>query len=459
MRTHISPLSIALALCRAFCLALVATAACAADGPVTPPAAPAAPPVPPPAMDYTVAGTVPNPHEDVEAQAQDAARQRNEAAMQVRDAALQARAVAQQAALQARLDAARERMEVAAQQLAALSAQMSGPMVQHLEAFGGPPRALIGVQLARGSRTGGARVREVSPGGPAEQAGVRAGDVITAVNGRDVRGKEPARRVVELLHDVKPGDTVNLRVFRDGKPRDLTVTARPGMHDFFFATRPSPQVRLPDLPDLPAFKGLSTWGGPMIMVGPVADMELAKLTPGLGRYFGTDSGVLVVRAPPDGALGLQDGDVILSIDGRSSVDSSHVIRILSSYDPGDKMTLEVLRLHRKISVATTVPARPDVHRKVLLRNGGLIGPQPEGPGSLLGPGAGGPPHGMSLAATTRRSEPGAGLRDAGSGCELAEEARAGSVPLQRRKVARNAGNASTMRACCAPTSTMTCRPS
>ena len=45
------------------------------------------------------------------------------------------------------------------------------------------------------------------------------------------------------------------------------------------------------------------------------DMELATISPQLGSYFGTDKGVLVVRAPTDGALKLEDGDVILAIDG------------------------------------------------------------------------------------------------------------------------------------------------
>ena len=45
------------------------------------------------------------------------------------------------------------------------------------------------------------------------------------------------------------------------------------------------------------------------------DMELATLTPHLGSYFGSDKGVLVVRAPANGALQLEDGDVILAIDG------------------------------------------------------------------------------------------------------------------------------------------------
>jgi C-terminal processing protease CtpA/Prc len=277
-----------------------------------------------------------------------------------------------EAALRGQMDAARHRLEVAAQQLAALSAQMYGPMAKRFAAFAGPPHVLVGVQLDDSSGDAGARVREVSPGGPAQQAGVHSGDLIVAVNGTNVRGQEPAGRVVELLHDVKPGDKVDLKVLRDGKTRDLTVTARPGGNDLFIG------LNLPDFPPLPRVRAVGEWrGAPMIIGGPVADMELAPLTPGLGRYFGTDSGVLVVRAPPERGLGLQDGDVILSIGGRKPTDSSHVIRILSSYDPGEKITLEVMRMHRRISVATTVPAEPPLsQRPFIIRREGALGPGP-----------------------------------------------------------------------------------
>src|SRR5690348_2683023 len=128
----------------ALCLSLAAGAASAGDGP----RAPAAPPVPPPPPDCGVKTAGPNNLPQID-----------------------------QAALHACLDAARRRMEVDAQQLAALSAQMSGQMVQRYSTFG-PPRALIGVQLGGSSSQAGARVREVSPGGPADQAGVRTGDLI-----------------------------------------------------------------------------------------------------------------------------------------------------------------------------------------------------------------------------------------------------------------------------------------
>lgn len=370
---HIKPRSTVLALC----LSLLATVAFADNGPVAPPAPPA--PSSPPAQ---AAPAVPNPANVDEAalrermdaaQARLSAAQRREEVAQQREQAAQQR---QEAVLQARLDAARQRMEVAAQQLAALSAQIYGPMMQR-SILAGAPHAIIGVQLERAGGAAGARVREVSPGGPAQRAGVRSGDLIIAVNGTTVRGRQPARRVIELLRGFKPGDKVELSVLRDGKTRELTMTARPDWYGTLLA-RQFPDIPVPPVPPLPPFKALAAWGGaPMIIRGPVADMELARLTPGLGRYFGTDAGVLVVRAPPDGELGLEDGDVILSIGGRKPIDSSHVIRILASYDPGEKVPMEVMRAHRRVSVAATMPAASAMNPRVfIMRGGAALGPGP-----------------------------------------------------------------------------------
>ena len=92
--------------------------------------------------------------------------------------------------------------------------------------------------------------------------------------------------------------------------------------------------------------------------GPVGTMQLTTLTPQLGRYFGIDHGVLVVRAPAHGVLKLQDGDVILSIGGRTPASPSQAIRILTSYDPGEKMRLVVLREHHRLDITSTMPAVP-----------------------------------------------------------------------------------------------------
>ena len=92
--------------------------------------------------------------------------------------------------------------------------------------------------------------------------------------------------------------------------------------------------------------------------GAVGTMQLITLTPQLGRYFGTDRGVLVVRAPTHGVLKLQDGDVILSIGGRTPASPSQAIRILTSYDPGDNIRLVILREHHRMDITATMPASP-----------------------------------------------------------------------------------------------------
>lgn len=252
--------------------------------------------------------------------------------------------------LDEQLQAARKELDEAAHRVAELSAQLSRPVIESFMDMGldGHGRAIIGVQL-EATPGQGARVREVSPGGPAAEAGMRAGDVIVAVNGTEVKGENPAREVMRLMRPVKPESKVSVRALRDGSARDFTLVARaaPG---FFFA-------QFPDFgPEL-----LPGPRGPLLLHGSVMEMELATLTPQLGRYFGSDKGVLVVRAPADGALKLEDGDVILAIDGRQPSSGSHATRILASYQPGEKITLRIVRMHKTLDVDTTLPARAE-HR-------------------------------------------------------------------------------------------------
>jgi C-terminal processing protease CtpA/Prc len=246
--------------------------------------------------------------------------------------------------LDAQLEAARKRLEEAAHDVAQLSSQLSGTVIQRVMPFE-PVHAIIGVQLEPATGAAGARVREVSPGGPAAEAGVHVGDVIVAVNGTELKGDEPARQVVRIMRDLKPDARVQLRVLRDGKTRDFTVTARPG---------PTVLATVHDVPDL-GFGPFPEFQGGFMFHGPLMDMELATLTPRLGSYFGSAQGVLVVRAPADGTLKLEDGDVILAIDGRQPTSGSHATRILSSYQPGEKLTLRIIRQHKTLEVDATLP--------------------------------------------------------------------------------------------------------
>lgn len=256
--------------------------------------------------------------------------------------------------LDAKLAEAQARLEKAARDVAELSSEIGGPLMDKFMVFNGegPSRAIIGVQLDPESGKEGARIQEVSPGGPADEAGLHVGDVITAINGTDVKGESPAKQVMRLMHKVAPESKVNVRVAREGKSRDFVVIARRGAA--FFGLQHPPVTSWPAMP--PGFPevGGSTFG-PVMIHGSLGEMELATLTPQLGRYFGTDKGVLVVRAPKD--FKLEDGDVILAIDGREPSSGSHATRILSSYQPGEKITIKLMRQQKTVNVETTLPER------------------------------------------------------------------------------------------------------
>jgi putative serine protease PepD len=80
-------------------------------------------------------------------------------------------------------------------------------------------RPYLGISTA--PATGGARVGEVTAGGPAASAGVRAGDVVVAVGGRKVTTPDDVSSAIESS---RPGDRVDLVLERDGVRRTIAVT-------------------------------------------------------------------------------------------------------------------------------------------------------------------------------------------------------------------------------------------
>lgn len=67
----------------------------------------------------------------------------------------------------------------------------------------------------------GAYVQAVTGGGPAEKAGIRAGDIITAVDGKTVDGRT---ELTTILRTYAVGDTVTVTLWRDGRNVDLAAT-------------------------------------------------------------------------------------------------------------------------------------------------------------------------------------------------------------------------------------------
>jgi S1-C subfamily serine protease len=211
----------------------------------------------------------------------------------------------------------------------------------------------------------GVEVTAVTPGGPAAEAGVAVGDVITAIDSTTLPGAgSESQRLIEHMRNVDPGQNVVLHIERDGAPRDITVTARESQQDFVFWRGPDREVivRGPG----PAPGGITVapgtvWTGPgmrfdRFLGGRWGDLELVALTPELGSYFGTTEGLLVVRAPDDAAIGLRDGDVVLEIGGRVPTSPEHAMRILMSFEGGETVTFAIMRAQRRQTVEYVIPA-------------------------------------------------------------------------------------------------------
>ena len=89
-----------------------------------------------------------------------------------------------------------------------------------LQADGKIERAWLGVATAEAPTGGGAVVAQVNPGGPAAEAGLRAEDRITKLDGRAVRTPSDLGQIVLSK---KPGDSVKLEIERGNDTRTLTV--------------------------------------------------------------------------------------------------------------------------------------------------------------------------------------------------------------------------------------------
>ncbi|HYJ39217.1 MAG TPA: PDZ domain-containing protein [Steroidobacteraceae bacterium] len=270
---------------------------------------------------------------------------------------------AEEAKTRAKLEEARARLDKAAREVAELSGQL-GAHARHDVRFiaGGPSRAVLGIQVDPRSDSKGVRVLGVSPGGPAAEAGLLDSDLIIALDGVPTTGGDPDRALIEQMRKVKPEQKVKVRVVRDGKNKDLTVVARPMAFDERMFN-----VRLPEgamgaiggnfdgIQNMPMVKHFRAF-----VPREFGGMELASITPKLGAYFGVTEGVLVVQAPENDAFKLEDGDVLQAIDGRKPDDGGHALRILRSYKSGEKLNLTVLRQRKPVTLAVTMPERPDM---------------------------------------------------------------------------------------------------
>lgn len=140
----------------------------------------------------------------------------------------------------------------------------------------------------------GALAEDVTPGGPADKAGLKNGDVIRKLNGQTI---EDSGQLTVQVTSLSPGSVATLDIIRDGQPMTIKVT---------LGERPS---------DLSARAG-----GGGVQEGTLRGMQVQNLTPSIRDQFGLPpsvNGVIITQLDPNSPAaqnGLQEGDVIESIN-------------------------------------------------------------------------------------------------------------------------------------------------
>ena len=202
-------------------------------------------------------------------------------------------------------------------------------VVSQLKDKGSVTRGWIGVQIQPVNadiadslglkKAQGALVAEPQPDGPAVKAGVQSGDVITSVNGQEIKD---ARELAKRISSLPPGSNVKLGIVSKGSEKTVNVTlgelpreqrearATPGDREDSNGT---------DVPKL----GLS--------------LAPASKVAGAGS-----EGVVVTQVDPDGpaaSQGFKNGDVILDVAGQRVTTPEQVRKAFADARTGSKRTI------------------------------------------------------------------------------------------------------------------------
>jgi S1-C subfamily serine protease len=270
------------------------------------------------------------------------------------------------------------------------------------------------------SADNGVTVIGLTPGGPAETAGIQKGDVLTGVNGRIFVGADDAAGtaiIKEEISNLEPGDEVEILYRRDGEDQSVIVTTQ--------AREPltvHSMIRIPDAPQISEqvlriieqveipqidvevleeklaiieeklIDGEWSFGGPHynIQFAPGAEftyeefsdlassaidntmvwfggssyaqgLQFAAMNDDLGVYFDTPEGVLVLRAKADNTLELRSGDVILEINGNAVHQPADVMRELRFVEDNSNAELLLMRNRNLESLVITLPEK-QIHK-------------------------------------------------------------------------------------------------
>jgi len=220
-------------------------------------------------------------------------------------------------------------------------------VVAQLEQNGHVTRGYVGVEAQKITEgmakalhlpeAGGALIAGVNPDGPAAKAGVQPGDVVEAVNGQKIANP---RELAVQIADVKPGDTAKLQILRDGKQQTVAATVGEQPAENQVANNAQGQ-----------HEGHVRLGVALAPVSPEAREQLDL--PGDVR------GAVVAQVQPGSPAdqaGIQPGDVIVGVGGKSVGSPSDAVKAIRSAtsSPDSAVALRIIRNGQPAFVAVNL---------------------------------------------------------------------------------------------------------
>jgi serine protease Do len=230
----------------------------------------------------------------------------------------------------------------------AIPINMAKQVMQSLISKGKVVRGYIGVlpqdideNLAKAfslKSTAGVLVGDVTPKGPADQAGIKRSDVILSFDGKKV---ENATQLRLMIADTAPKTSVKVSLLRQGKTMDVTV---------ILAERPkTPQEQAPEQ-EPPGGQTSEKLG-----------LSLQELTPDIASHLGyeKEKGTLVADVAPGSPAedaGLQHGDLIKEVNRAPVQSVKDFEQTIKSYKGGDVVALLVRRGPATLFAGIKIPS-------------------------------------------------------------------------------------------------------
>ena len=211
----------------------------------------------------------------------------------------------------------------------AIPSNLASHIMQDLREGGSVKRGFIGAQLGDvsyedlrkenipDSVADGVVIEGVYEDAPAAKAGLKKGDIVTRANGRDINSVSALRNTVAM---VRPGSELNLDIYRDGRPMQISVTVEESTDDKLAAM--SGEVLVKDL-----------------------GVKVQTLTPSLQRKLDAevDRGAVVVgvnNRSKAAQLGMQPGDIITELNGKQITSGADVAKAVEG---SNKLLMKVYR--------------------------------------------------------------------------------------------------------------------